>query len=54
MTGLEKGVNAVLAGLITIAIFGVLVSNKSQTSSVLNSAGGALSGSLSAAEGSAA
>lgn len=51
MTGLEKGVNAVLAGLITIAIFSVLVSNKSNTASVLNSAGGALSGSLSSAEG---
>lgn len=50
MTGLEKGINAVLAGLITIAIFSVLVSNKSQTSGVLNAAGGALSGSLSAAE----
>lgn len=51
MTGLEKGVNLFLGGLITVAIFTVLVSNKSNTSSVLNSAGGALSGSLSAAQG---
>jgi Flp pilus assembly pilin Flp len=50
MTGIEKGVNAVLAGLIVVAIASVLVSNKSSTSSVLNSAGGALSGSLTAAE----
>lgn len=50
MTGLEKGINAVLAGLIVVAIASVLVSNKSQTAGVLNSAGGALSGSLSAAE----
>jgi Flp pilus assembly pilin Flp len=50
MSGLEKGVNAVLAGLIVVAIASVLVSNKSQTAGVLNSAGGALSGSLSAAE----
>jgi Flp pilus assembly pilin Flp len=50
MSGLEKGVNAVLVGLISVAVFAVLVSNKSNTSSVLNSAGGALSGSLSAAE----
>lgn len=50
MSGLEKGVNAVLGGLIAVAIFSVLVSNKSNTSSVLNSAGGALSGSLAAAE----
>jgi hypothetical protein len=51
MTGIEKGVNAFLAGLIGIAVVTVLVSQKSQTSSVLNSAGGALSGSLSAAQG---
>lgn len=50
MTGLEKGVNAVLGGLIGVAIFAVLVSNKSSTAQVLNSAGGALSGSLTAAE----
>jgi hypothetical protein len=50
MTGLEKGVNAALAGLIGVAIVSVLTSNKSQTAGVLNAAGGALSGSLSAAE----
>jgi Flp pilus assembly pilin Flp len=50
MTGLEKGINAVLAGLVTVALVSVLVSNKSQTAGVLSSAGGALSGSLSAAQ----
>jgi hypothetical protein len=49
MTGIEKGVNIFLAGLITIGVASVLVSNKSNTPSVLNSAGGALSGSLAAA-----
>lgn len=52
MTGIEKGINAFLAGLITIAVITVLVSSKSQTPAVLSNAGGALSGSLSAAEGS--
>jgi hypothetical protein len=51
MTGIEKGVNVFLAGLITIAVVTVLVSQKSQTPAVLSSAGGALSGSLSAAQG---
>lgn len=53
MTGVEKGVTAFLAGLIAIGIAATLVAPKSQTPSVLNSAGGALSGSLSAAEGNA-
>jgi hypothetical protein len=51
MTGIEKGVNVFLGGLITIAALTILVSNKSKTPSVLNSAGGAISGSLAAAEG---
>ena len=51
MTGLEKGVNVFLAGLVAIAIASVLVSNKSQTPAVLSAAGGALSGSLSSAQG---
>jgi hypothetical protein len=51
MSGIEKGVTIFLGGLITIAVVAVMVSNKSQTPTVLNSAGGALSGSLSAAEG---
>jgi hypothetical protein len=50
MTGIEKGVNVFLAGLITIAIISVLVSQKSSTPAVLSSAGGALSGSLAAAQ----
>jgi hypothetical protein len=50
MSGLEKGANVFLGGLIAIAIFAVLVSNKSQTPAVLGSAGTALSSSLSAAQ----
>lgn len=51
MSGMEKGVTIFLGGLITIAVVAVIVSSKSNTPTVLNSAGGALSGSLSAAEG---
>ena len=51
MSGIEKGVTIFLAGLITIAVVNVLVRNGSQTPAVLNSAGGALSGSLAAAQG---
>lgn len=51
MSGMEKGVTIFLGGLITIAVVAVMVSSKSSTPAVLNSAGGALSGSLSAAEG---
>lgn len=50
MTGVEKGVTIFLGGLITVAVVAVMVSSKSQTPTVLNSAGGALSGSLTAAE----
>ncbi len=51
MSGMEKGVTIFLGGLITIAVVTVLVAQKSQTPAVFNSAGGALSQSLSAAEG---
>lgn len=50
MSGIEKGVNVFLAGLIAVALISTLVSSKSQTPAVLNSAGNALSGSLSAAQ----
>lgn len=53
MSGIEKGVTIFLGGLITIAVVQVLVSSKSQTPAVLNSAGGALSGSLASAQGNA-
>ena len=51
MTGLEKGVTVFLGGLIAIAIFTPLVKPGAQTPQVLNSAGGAVSGSLLAAQG---
>ena len=51
MTGLEKGVTVFLGGLIAIAIFTTLVKPGAQTPAVLNSAGGAISGSLLAAQG---
>ena len=51
MTGLEKGITIFLGGLITVAALSVLVGSKNQTPQVLNSAGGALSGSLTAAQG---
>lgn len=51
MSGFERGVTLFLGGLIGVAMVTVLVSQKSATPAVLNSAGGALSGSLSAAEG---
>lgn len=51
MTGLEKGVTVFLGGLIAIAIFTTLVKPNAQTPAVLNSAGGAVSGSLLAAQG---
>jgi hypothetical protein len=51
MSGLEKGVTIFLGGLIAIATLNVLVSGKNNTPAVLNAAGGALSGSLAAAQG---
>jgi hypothetical protein len=51
MSGIEKGVTIFLGGLIAVAMASTLVSSRSQTPAVLNAAGGALSGSLTAAEG---
>lgn len=51
MSGLEKGINAFFAGLITIAVFATLVRPGSQTPQVLNSAGSAIGSSLFAAQG---
>ena len=51
MSALEKGITLFLGGLISIGVASVLVSKKAQTPQVLNSAGGALSGSLAAAKG---
>ena len=51
MSGIEKGVTVFLGGLSTVAALSVLVGSKNQTPAVLNSAGGALSGSLAAAQG---
>lgn len=52
MSNLEKGVTAFLAGLIVIALASTLVGPGKQTPAVINSAGGAISGSLLAAQGS--
>lgn len=51
MTGMEKGVTVFLGGLITIAVLTTLVGPGKQTPAVINSAGGAISGSLLAAQG---
>lgn len=51
MTGAEKGISAFLAGLITVALATTLVGPGKQTPQVLNAAGGAVSGSLLAAQG---
>lgn len=51
MTSLQKGVTVFLGGLITVAALSVLVGRGNNTPAVLNAAGGALSGSLSAAAG---
>lgn len=51
MSGLEKGVTAFLGGLIIIALATTLVGPGKQTPQVLSSAGGAISGSLLAAQG---
>jgi hypothetical protein len=47
----ELFINVFFGGLITIAVFAILVSKNSNTGSVLNSAGSAVSSSLYAAEG---
>ena len=51
MSGLEKGVTVFLGGLIGIALATTLVGPGKQTPGVINSAGGAISGSLLAAQG---
>jgi hypothetical protein len=51
MSGLEKGITVFLGGLIVIALATTLVGPGKQTPQVLNAAGGAISGSLSAAQG---
>lgn len=51
MSGFEKGATIFLGGLVGIALATTLVSSKSQTPQVLGAAGGAISGSLLAAQG---
>lgn len=51
MSGIEKGFTAFLGGLIIVALATTLVGANKQTPKVLDSAGGALSGSLLAAQG---
>lgn len=51
MSGLEKGVTAFLGGLIIIALASTLVGPGKQTPATINAAGGAISGSLLAAQG---
>ncbi len=51
MSGLEKGLTVFLAGLIGVALVTTLVGPGKQTPAVLDSAGGAISGSLLAAQG---
>jgi hypothetical protein len=51
MSGLEKGVTAFLAGLIVVALATTLVGQGKQTPQVINATGGAISGSLLAAQG---
>lgn len=51
MSGVEKGLTAFLGGLIAVALATTLVKPSAQTPAVLNSAGGALSNSLLAAQG---
>ena len=51
MSGAEKGLTVFLGGLITIAVVATLVGSGKQTPAVINSAGGAISQSLAAAQG---
>jgi hypothetical protein len=51
MSNLEKGVTIFLGGLIVVALATTLVGPGKQTPAVLSSAGGAVSGSLLAAQG---
>jgi hypothetical protein len=52
MNTMSKGVTIFLSGIIGIALVATLVSKKSNTSSVVNSGGSAISNTLSAAQGS--
>jgi hypothetical protein len=51
MSGLEKGITIFLGGLIGVALITTLVGPNKQTPQVLDAAGGAVSGSLLAAQG---
>lgn len=51
MSGLEKGLTGFLVGLVGIATLTTLVGPGKQTPAVINSAGGAVSSSLLAAQG---
>ena len=51
MTGVAKWGTVFLGGLITIAVISTLVGKGKQTPQVINAFGGAISGSLSAAQG---
>jgi len=51
MGSTERGITLFLGGLVTIAILATLVGPGKQTPAVINSAGGAISSSLSAAQG---
>lgn len=51
MSGLEKGVTVFLSGLVAVALITTLVGPGKQTPAVLSAAGGAISGSLLAAQG---
>jgi hypothetical protein len=54
MNSISKWGTIFLGGLISIALASTLVSKKSNTSAVINSGGGAISNTLSAAQGSTA
>lgn len=51
MSGAEKAITAFLGGLIFVALASTLVGQGKQTPGVINAAGGAISGSLLAAQG---
>jgi hypothetical protein len=51
MSGAERGITLFLGGLVTIAVLTTLVGPGKQTPAVINSAGGAISQSLAAAQG---
>jgi hypothetical protein len=51
MSGIEKGITIFLGGLVGIALATTLVGPGKQTPGVISAAGGAISGSLAAAQG---